>query len=61
MMNPIDRELEQWEPRRERKNSENERERRRSDDEEKSMPKLQKDEFESGLRTLVPIRNLIQN
>ena len=52
----MDRELDQWEPKEEKKE-----EKSRSDEEVEpaSMPRAQRDEFESGLRSLVPIRELI--
>ena len=54
----MDRELEQWEPKHEKKE---EKENGHSDEETQSttMPRAQREEFESGLRTLVPIRELI--
>ena len=60
MANPIDRELEQWEPKHETKSDERhspEHKNHKSSDDK--MPRAQRAEFESGLRTLVPIRELI--
>ena len=58
MANPNDRELEQWEPKHETKSDSPEHKNHKSSDETK-MPRAQRAEFESGLRTLVPIRELI--
>ena len=62
MANPIDRELEQWEPKHETKSRDDERhspEHKNHKSSDDKMPRAQRAEFESGLRTLVPIRELI--
>ena len=61
MANPIDRELEQWEPKHETKKIDDSPEHKShtSKSSDDKMPRAQRAEFETGLRTLVPIRELI--